>query len=60
MQHISPEIDRMIEKAIEADTFAVSETEPAAKENWQRVAASWRLLAERMLVERTGGELLLH
>jgi hypothetical protein len=60
MTGIPEEIDSYIEKAIEADAFAATETDAEAKLNWLSVAASWRLLAERTLVQRTGGELLLH
>ncbi|HEX3430121.1 MAG TPA: hypothetical protein VHT03_04475 [Rhizomicrobium sp.] len=60
MQPITPDIEKFIEKAKNADAIAAAESDPEEKTNWLRIAASWRLLAERILVERTGGELLLH
>ena len=48
-----------IKMAAEAD--AVAETlDHEAKLTWLGISASWRLLAERALMERTGGEMLLH
>lgn len=60
MRHESSDIDHFLERAELAEAFAGAEPDPMAKESWQKISASWWLLAERLLAERTGGELLLH
>ena len=60
MQHIFLDVDRLIEKTRESDTLEAAKTKPREKENWQQLAASWRLRAERTLAKRTGGDVLLH
>lgn len=49
-----------IVRARDAELIPRQQSDSESKITWLRVAASWRLLAERALMERTGGELLLH
>ena len=44
-------------RAQEADIKAAMAGEGSAERaDWRHIASSWRLLAERMIAERTGGE----
>lgn len=43
--------------AVEADIkAAMTEEGRADRADWRHIANSWRLIAERMIAERTGGE----
>lgn len=53
-----PAIDEFETLAREADAKAAqAEDGSAVKAEWAHIASSWRLVAERMIAERTGGEL---
>ncbi|HEY2445183.1 MAG TPA: hypothetical protein VGI20_05530 [Rhizomicrobium sp.] len=60
MQHVSSDIDHFLKRAEPADAFAGAEPDAVSKEGSQKIAASGWLVAERLLAQRTGGELLVH
>jgi hypothetical protein len=47
-------VESMIEKAGEAEEIAASEVDADAKLRWLKIAASWRVLAERELADTLG------
>jgi hypothetical protein len=52
-------VESMIENAGEAEEIAASEADAEARQRWLEIAASWRVLAERELVNAVGGATLL-
>ncbi|HLY06337.1 MAG TPA: hypothetical protein VKR31_11375 [Rhizomicrobium sp.] len=47
--------DLILEKVREAEELAAQSTDGSAtQQGWMRVASSWRLIAERLLADRTG------
>ena len=51
----------VLEKVREAEQLAAQAQDGSAtRAGWMRVARSWRLLAERTIAERTGGEFPRH
>lgn len=47
-------VESLIENAGEAEQIAASEIDAEAKQRWLEIAASWRVMAERELVDALG------
>jgi hypothetical protein len=53
-------LESLLENAGEAGRIAASEVDAEAKQRWLEIAASWRVMAERELVDTLGETATLH
>ena len=53
-------LESLLENAGEAGRIAASEVDAETKQRWLEIAASWRVMAERELVDTLGETATIH